>query len=162
MVVLAVDFSFDDADFELAALSNDGDADVQRRTFEQKIDLTERKLEIQQTQVREKRRQDRSGYGQTAAGCVDRESQARLDEMKDDARCPCLGCAGDGVRGVSFAGTAMKSAEELGQPMAVNLHAGFEQPAKRRRDQIVEAIARQTGGNAAGVVRRERAVVVRN
>src|SRR5260221_10016332 len=81
---VSVDFSLDDADFELTALSKDGDADVEWLTFEQKIDLTERKLEIQQTQVREKRRQDRSGYGQTAARCVDRKSQARLDDMKDD------------------------------------------------------------------------------
>ena len=71
-------------------LSEDGDVDVEWMLLEQKIRLTERQFEIQQSEIRKHWREDCAIHAQATIVGVDREAQAGLNEMKHNPRRPGL------------------------------------------------------------------------
>ena len=66
-------------------LSEYGDLDVEWTLLEQEIHLTERQFEIQKPEVRQHWREDGAIHGQAPIVGVDREAQAGLNEVEDDA-----------------------------------------------------------------------------
>src|SRR5689334_4430133 len=132
-------------DFEVALLAQYRHVDVERTPLEEEVDAAERQLDVQQTHEREEGRQTGAIDRQHAMIRVDAQTHARLNQLKDDARCPRLRRAGDGVQRRSLARTAMESAEQLRQPVRIHRLACLEESRKRDRDEVVEAVAAQTG-----------------
>jgi hypothetical protein len=116
----------DDTHLKIAMLSEDGDVDVEWMLLEKEIHLTERQFEIQQPEIGKHRRQDGVIHAQATTISIDRQAQTGLNEMKDNAGCPSLRGACDGVKRRPFAFAPMEPAKELGQTVTIHRGARVE------------------------------------